>query len=55
MKKLIAILIIVANGIVVFGADWPQWRGPERNGISKETGLVESLAGEWAATVVDDQ
>lgn len=24
-------------------ADWPQWRGPERNGISKETGLLK----EW--------
>ena len=42
MKKLIAILIVVANGIVVFGADWPQWRGPERNGISKETGLLKA-------------
>lgn len=25
------------------GADWPQWRGPERNGISQETGLLK----EW--------
>ena len=24
-------------------ADWPQWRGPDRNGISKETGLLQ----EW--------
>src|SRR5437764_205770 len=23
--------------------DWAQWRGPERNGISKETGLLK----EW--------
>jgi outer membrane protein assembly factor BamB len=22
--------------------DWPQWRGPEQNGISRETGLVDS-------------
>ena len=22
------------------GADWPQWRGPDRTGISKETGLL---------------
>jgi outer membrane protein assembly factor BamB len=22
------------------GGDWPQWRGPDRNGISKETGLL---------------
>src|SRR5437773_622401 len=24
-------------------ADWPQWRGPERNGVSRETGLLQ----EW--------
>jgi outer membrane protein assembly factor BamB len=23
-------------------ADWPQWRGPERNGISQETGLLKA-------------
>src|SRR5262249_29284143 len=22
-------------------ADWPQWRGPERNGLSKDTGLLK--------------
>ena len=26
-------------------ADWPQWRGPERNGVSKESGLLQ----EWPA------
>jgi hypothetical protein len=28
----------------VFGAanfDWPQWQGPDRNAISKETGLLK--------------
>src|SRR5687768_14367728 len=25
----------------ILGADWPQWRGPERNGISTEKGLLE--------------
>jgi outer membrane protein assembly factor BamB len=28
------------------GLDWPQWRGPERNGISRETGL----APQWPAS-----
>src|SRR5689334_3633004 len=26
-----------------FATDWPQWRGPARNGISQETGFVK----EW--------
>ena len=26
-------------------ADWPQWRGPERNGVSRETGLLK----QWPA------
>src|ERR1700738_2522707 len=41
-------LLLVAVGVCWFalaatGADWPQWRGPQRNGISKETGLLK----EW--------
>jgi len=37
------------SGLLMLGAisaaanDWPQWRGPERNGISQETGLLK----EW--------
>src|SRR5437870_11086632 len=27
----------------LFAADWPQWRGPQRNGVSQETGLLK----EW--------
>ncbi len=42
MKRLSALLIIIASGIVVSAADWPQWRGPERNGISRETGLLKA-------------
>ena len=26
---------------VSFGADWPQWRGPDRDGVCKETGLLK--------------
>src|SRR5437773_7006102 len=29
--------------LVAAAADWPQWRGPQRNGISQETGLLK----EW--------
>lgn len=31
------------SSVMADAADWPQWRGPERNGISKETGLLK----EW--------
>jgi len=40
------LLVCVGIGAVVCNfkaADWPQWRGPQRNGISKETGLLK----EW--------
>jgi outer membrane protein assembly factor BamB len=41
-------LLLVGSGFVVFSlgapaADWPQWRGPQRNGISQETGFLK----EW--------
>ena len=29
--------------ITLLAADWPQWRGPDRNGIARETGLLQ----EW--------
>ena len=39
-KYLIGILatIVVLGDAAVHAADWPQWRGPNRNGISTETG-----------------
>jgi outer membrane protein assembly factor BamB len=36
---------VSAAFLVVAGAmadDWPQWRGPDRSGVSKETGLLRS-------------
>ena len=26
------------------GGNWPQWRGPQRDGVSSETGLLHELA-----------
>jgi outer membrane protein assembly factor BamB len=52
MRRLLAVfLILVGLGpVVLLGADagtknsgWPQWRGPDRNGICAETGLLK----EW--------
>jgi outer membrane protein assembly factor BamB len=37
-------LLFAAACCALTAADWPQWRGPERDGLSKETGLLK----EWA-------
>jgi len=46
----ILVLAISAGGALWMpraGADdWPQWRGPHRTGISRETGLSEGVAEE---------
>src|SRR5262245_37497255 len=38
------LVILVAAGLAGSGqtpsGDWPQWRGPDRTGLSKETGLL---------------
>lgn len=34
-----------AAAVAQAGGDWPQWRGPNRDGISKETGLLK----QWPA------
>ncbi len=36
-------LILPFAPFLLRASDWPQWRGPERNGISSETGLLQ----EW--------
>lgn len=35
-------LAILLPFSLVLAVDWPQWRGPNRNGISPETGLLKS-------------
>jgi outer membrane protein assembly factor BamB len=35
--------VALLGAVGVQAADWPQWRGPQRNGISRETGLLK----EW--------
>jgi outer membrane protein assembly factor BamB len=37
MKRPLAILIAILIPLVATAADWPCWRGPNHNGISKET------------------
>ena len=46
MKCYLACLVLVLSCAVSLAAapesfDWPQWQGPDRNAISKETGLLK--------------
>jgi outer membrane protein assembly factor BamB len=37
-----SILLALALAVSARAADWPQWRGPDRTGLSKETGLLKA-------------
>ncbi len=52
-------LLTVTVGSTVPDADWPQWRGPLRNGVSSETGLLKQWSAKgpavaWAITSLGD-
>jgi outer membrane protein assembly factor BamB len=42
LPLLVAAGLLVPATVLLNGADWPDWRGPARNGVSAETGLVSS-------------
>ena len=49
--------IAVSLGFVAIqlqAADWPQWRGPQRNGISQETGLLQTWPKDAAVKAAAD-
>lgn len=60
LTRLISVAVVVltlyiAAAAQVAAGDWPQWRGPNRDGISKESGLLKQWAPEgpplvWKAT-----
>jgi outer membrane protein assembly factor BamB len=42
LLTLIAMSLLVPAAALVRGADWPDWRGPARSGVSAETSLVNA-------------
>ena len=36
------VLVVVSTVNVAFAEDWPQWLGPARDGLSRETGLLKA-------------
>src|SRR5207249_9912932 len=39
----LCLFLVLASNVFAAAKDWPQWRGPNRDGISTETGLLK----EW--------
>src|SRR4051794_15901451 len=39
----ISLWAILCGSSVVRGDDWPQWQGPNRDGIWREAGVIESF------------
>ena len=39
----LVVMSVLLTGVLARAHDWPQWRGPNRDGQSKETGLLK----EW--------
>ncbi|MHC4227730.1 MAG: PQQ-binding-like beta-propeller repeat protein [Planctomycetota bacterium] len=44
-KSIIAMTIGILLNVQVLAADWPQWRGPGRDGVWREQGIVRNLEG----------
>src|SRR5689334_4993277 len=44
IRSFVALLALVSFSVSALAAnfDWPQWRGPNRDDVSKETGLLKS-------------
>lgn len=49
-------LLMLARAATTRADDWPQWRGPQRDGVWRETGLLDKFADKqlklkWKATI----
>jgi outer membrane protein assembly factor BamB len=54
--RVLAGMVAVCFCAIAAGDDWPQWRGVERDGVWRETGIIEKFSGpeiaiKWRATV----
>ena len=50
LRRLLSALSLMCSAALAApapeGLDWPQWRGAQRDGIWRETGVLEKFAGE---------
>src|SRR5687768_6469663 len=52
------LLLPATGGGVAYGDEWPQWRGPQRDGVWRETGILDSIPAtglpvKWRARVLN--
>jgi outer membrane protein assembly factor BamB len=55
LRRTTAVLAASLLSLPLLASDWPQWRGPDRTDLSKETGLLKSWPGKgprllWTCT-----
>ena len=43
MKTLLPLLVLATLGPALRADDWPQWMGPQRDGVWRETGIVQAI------------
>ena len=44
-KKLVFIMVLgLFLAVSTWGADWPQWRGPNRDGFWPEKGIIDKIS-----------
>src|SRR5262249_26922860 len=46
LVALAACILCLVHAAVIYADDWPQWRGPHRDGVWSERGILESFPSE---------
>src|ERR1051326_5475479 len=51
LAAVVLLFVFAAQALAQGEANWPQWRGPNRDGISKDTGLLKQWPADGPALV----
>jgi len=50
-----ALAVILGSWVAIAASDRPQWRGPQRSGVSAETGLLQQWPAELSSEGIDNE